>query len=74
MPDEPTRRNVLTPRLIGSGVVVVLVLAFAFANSKRVQVDFLVTDRKSRLIYVILGSAVLGALASWLFRRRHDHD
>jgi uncharacterized integral membrane protein len=66
----PNRRQIA--RLVVILVVVALVLWFAFANSQRVTVDFIVTERRSRLIFVILGSAVLGAIAGALLRRiRH---
>jgi uncharacterized integral membrane protein len=62
-------------RLIVILVVVALVLWFAFANSQRVTVDFIVAERRSRLIFVILGSAVLGAITGALVlhhRRQRD--
>ncbi len=56
-------------RLIIAGIVIVLVLWFALVNSQRVTIDFIIFERRARLIYVILGSAVLGAIAGALLRR-----
>ena len=64
-------------RIAIAGIAVVLVLLFAFQNRDPVKVDYLFFDRQSRLIYVILGSAILGAIAGSLFRRarrRGDRD
>jgi uncharacterized integral membrane protein len=70
--DDPGRRVNL--RMISSGVLVAIILAFGIANGGRVRVDFLVVHRESRLIYVILGSALLGAVAGWLFRRSRHRE
>jgi choline-sulfatase len=48
----------------------VLVLLFAIFNRSRVEVDYVFFDRDSRLIYVIIVSALLGALADRLIQRR----
>jgi uncharacterized integral membrane protein len=64
-------------RLVVAGICVVVVLLFAFQNRGEVKVDYLFFDRESRLIYVILASAILGAIAGALFRRarrRGDRD
>jgi len=42
------------------------------ANSQGVTVDYLVATRDSRLIIVIVTSALLGAVISRLLRRRRD--
>lgn len=74
--DGDRRGNAHALRLVTSGILVVLILWFAFANGGRVKIDYLVVTRNSRLIYVILGSAALGACAGRLFqwRRRHGGD
>ncbi len=74
MAEDPQRTG-NTARLLIGAIAVILVVAFAWANSKRVEINFLVVKRDSRLIYVILGSALLGAIAgSLLRRRRHRND
>ena len=72
--DPPLWRRLLTPtteaKLLASFLIVVLIAAFALDNSQRVTVDYLVTSRESRLFWVIVGSAVVGALADRLLVRR----
>jgi len=46
------------------------VILFALFNRDRVEVDWVLFDRNSRLIYVILVSAALGALGDRLVQRR----
>jgi uncharacterized integral membrane protein len=63
-------------RWIAAAVIVGLVIWWAFANSQRVEVDYLLFSRDSRLVYVIIGAAILGAIADRLFtwRRRRRRD
>lgn len=68
-PDDQDRERVI--RLVIAAAIVVLVILFAFSNRERVSVDWVLFDRRSRLIYVIIGSALLGALADRLVQRRH---
>lgn len=57
-------------RWVIAAVIVGLVIWFAVANSQRVEVDYLLFTRDSRLVYVIIGSAILGAAADRLLIRR----
>ena len=57
-------------RYVLAAVVVVYVILFAFMNAHRVEVDWVLFERDSRLIYVIVVSALLGALADRLVQRR----
>ncbi len=57
-------------RLAIGGIIIALVIAFAAANSQRVEIDYLVGSSDWRLIWVILGSAVLGSLVTLLVQRR----
>jgi uncharacterized integral membrane protein len=55
---------------IGAAIVLVaLLLIFGFENSERVKIDFILFDRESRLIYIIIGSAIVGAIVAALVRR-----
>lgn len=71
---EPLSRRLLTPtteaKLLASFLIIVVIVAFALDNSQRVTVDYLVTTRESRLFWVIVGSAVVGALADRLLVHR----
>jgi uncharacterized integral membrane protein len=78
MADEPPRRRqrqLPPPRLVVAAIASLLVLWFALVNTRRVKIDYIVVERESRLIFVILGSALLGALAGALLRRarRREH-
>lgn len=64
----PDKQNV--GRYVLAAVVAVYVILFAFMNSHRVEVDWVLFERNSRLIYVIIVSALLGALADRLIQRR----
>ena len=65
---DPEREGV--GRMVAAAVIAVLVLLFALFNRDRVSVDWIIFERESRLIYVIIVSALLGALADRLVQRR----
>jgi uncharacterized integral membrane protein len=71
----PRERSWL-PRLIISGLALVLAVVFVLQNSQRVEATFLFWDRHPRLWVVILVSLVLGALLGQvvpaLVRRSRD--
>ncbi len=67
-PDQQDRER-LVRMLVAAAIVVVLII-FALVNRERVTVDWILFERRSRLIYVIIGAALLGALADRLFQRR----
>ncbi len=54
-------------KLGGAGILIALVLALGLANFGDVKVDFLVQDVTLPLVFIILGSAVVGALAATFF-------
>ena len=57
-------------RLVGVAVAVVLLVWFALANLRKVQIDFWVFHRQAPLILVIVISGLLGALITALIMRR----
>ena len=71
---QPAPKNRPPVRLIVAGLAVVLVLWFAVVNWQRVTIDYIIVERESRLFFVILGSALLGALAGALLRRARRRD
>jgi uncharacterized integral membrane protein len=77
---RPRQRRMPPPRLVVGAIAAALVLWFALVNTRRVKIDYILVERESRLIFVILGSALLGALAGALLRRarrrerRHGDD
>jgi uncharacterized integral membrane protein len=56
-----------------SAVLVVLIVLFAAANTEKRQVDYLVDSAEIPLIWVMLGSALVGAVIAALLRRRRHH-
>lgn len=73
MPDQTpaTRTDARGPgRYALAALIVLFVILFAAFNFERVEVDWVLFERDSRLIYVIVASALLGALADRLVQRR----
>ena len=66
-PETQDRRN-LTQLVIG-GIIVVVVLAFVFANTRKVKVGYVVGDHETRLIYVLIVTFAIGIVLGWLFGR-----
>jgi len=58
------------PRIIAAAVIGVLLLWFAIVNRERVEINFILFKEDARLIYIIIGAAVLGAIAGALLRHR----
>jgi uncharacterized integral membrane protein len=56
-------------RIIVIVVLVGLLVWWALANSQRVRIDFLVGERRSRLVYALALSALLGAVVGWFAGR-----
>jgi uncharacterized integral membrane protein len=56
-------------RVIVIVVLVALLVWWALANSQRVKIDFLVAERRSRLVYALALSALIGAVVGWFAGR-----
>ncbi len=68
-PWRPTFRQIVA----GLGGLVVLI--FALVNLEDANVDFVFGDVKLPLFFVIVGAALIGALAGYLMaRHRHRED
>lgn len=69
----PQRRSAIsiqwTPRLIAFIVLLVLLVIFVAQNSEHVDVSFLIWDFRMRLVWALLGAAVVGALLGWMVPR-----
>lgn len=63
----PSRQN--QTRLIVALVVTVFIVVFALQNRHRTRVSFLFFHWDGRVVYVILVSAIAGAIATWLVQR-----
>lgn len=77
-PSLSDRRAVDTLRLAAAGVLGVLLVLFVVMNTDETKVDFVVTDVDMPLIFVLIGTAVLGAVISHLglfvYRRRRARE
>jgi len=71
--DSDTRDLV---RVIVGVLLAILLLAFVFANMHSVKIGFVVTDRHPRLIFVLVITALIGALLDrlWLHHRNRSRD
>jgi uncharacterized integral membrane protein len=61
-------------RLVVALVLVALLVAFVLDNTDDVEVGFVFGDAEISLIWVLVGTAVIGALIDrlWLWSRRRD--
>jgi|tagenome__1003787_1003787.scaffolds.fasta_scaffold19907772_2 uncharacterized integral membrane protein len=62
-------------RLVGALLIIGVMIAFVVDNVDSVKVGFIVTDKKIPLIFVLIGTALIGAildrLVQYARRRRH---
>jgi uncharacterized integral membrane protein len=63
------QRRGITPKQVLIGVLVVLLVAFAIANFKRVDVNFLLFTTQARVFTVIVVAALLGFVAGYFVGR-----
>jgi len=70
-PEKRDRRD--TARLVVALVLLVLSVAFVVDNTRQVTVGFVFTDHRTRLIYVLIATAAIGAVLDrlWIRHRRH---
>jgi uncharacterized integral membrane protein len=66
-PETQDRRGLT--RLIVGAILVVVVLAFVFDNTRSVKVGFVVGDHETRLIYVLILTLAIGIVLGWLYGR-----
>jgi len=73
MVDQPQRRDTgETLKLVGIIVLIVVLAALVIDNTRSVRVGFVFGDWKVPLIFVLIVTALLGALIDrlWMRRRR----
>ena len=61
-------------RVILIVVLVALLVAFVIDNTRYVKVGFVFGDHKTRLIYVLIVTVVIGVLIDRLWQRRHRKE
>lgn len=71
MADGGNGRNI-GPKQILVGVLILIVVVLAIANSGRVTVDLVVGNVEMRLFLVIVGSALIGWVVGWFMGRSRD--
>ncbi len=69
---HPARSVAETLKLVLVAILALALILFGVTNADDVSVDLLVTTTDLPLIFVILGSAVAGALIAALLRRRRS--
>lgn len=62
----------ITAKQVVVGVLILVVVVLAIANSKSVRVDFLVADIRMPLFLVIVGSAIVGWVIGWFMGRSRN--
>ncbi|HZN15492.1 MAG TPA: hypothetical protein VFB78_14565 [Acidimicrobiales bacterium] len=65
---KPERKE--QARLAGAVILVVVIAALAFDNRQDVRIGYVIGDAHVRLVYLLLVTAALGAVAGRLARRR----
>ncbi len=76
--DEPTGRRGRdgfhpTGRQIASAILIALVVVFSLVNLDKIGIDFVVASVEVPLVFVILGSMIIGVAAGALVRHRREH-
>lgn len=66
---EPVRRAGASAKLVLAVLVALLLVIFATANFKPVEVNFLLFSTRARVVTVIVVSALLGFVVGWLAGR-----
>ena len=66
---QDSGRRIPSLRVLVAVLLVAGVVSFALDNRQRVTIDWWVTERESRLIYVIALAALLGGLSDRLLGR-----
>lgn len=69
MTNGDARGRRVTAKQVVIGVLILVVVVLAIANSKKVRVDFVVADITMPLFLVIVGSAIIGWVIGWFMGR-----
>jgi uncharacterized integral membrane protein len=60
-------------RIVAGLVLLALLVAFVFKNTREVKVSFVFFDHKTRMIYVLIVTAAIGVVLDRLWQRRRRH-
>lgn len=75
MADENNERTISSTdliKLLPPAVLLILLIAFGFANTEKTEIDFLFTTTEAPLVLVLAATAVVGAIIAALIRWRRD--
>jgi uncharacterized membrane protein YciS (DUF1049 family) len=61
-------------RLVGFVIVLAILVGLGIDNRHEVDIGYIVGDARVRLVYLLLVTAVLGAVADRLLRWRRKHE
>ncbi|MDQ1414354.1 MAG: hypothetical protein QOE07_2942 [Acidimicrobiaceae bacterium] len=67
---QPADRHDQLAKLVLAGVVIALLVAFIVGNTQQVKVSFVFLHTRSRLIWVLLVTNLLGFVAGYLLHGR----
>ncbi len=75
MADHPASRDSRDiARIVAAVAIAALLVAFVIDNTRQVKVGFVFADKNTRLIYVLIVTAIVGALLDRLWQRsRRKH-
>lgn len=59
-------------KLVLAAILLILLIAFGFANTEKTEVDFLFTEAEAPLVLVLGATAVVGAIIAALIRWRRN--
>lgn len=72
--EEPTNDRRETTRIVAALILLALLIAFVVDNTDKVKIGFVFFDHETRMIYVLIVTALAGVLLDRLWqRRRHRH-
>lgn len=70
--NESTTSSTDVIKLLPPVVLLIVLVAFGFANTEKTEINFLFTKTEAPLILVLAATAVVGAVIAALIRWRRD--
>ncbi|MDQ1457621.1 MAG: hypothetical protein QOH28_3241 [Actinomycetota bacterium] len=74
MADHPAGRSNREVTRVGAGLLLLaLLIVFVLKNTNEVKVSFVFFDHRTRMIYVLVVTALVGVVLDRLWQRRRHH-
>jgi uncharacterized integral membrane protein len=70
---RPAQNNRERIRIGAAIVLLVLLIAFVMKNTREVKVSFVFFDHETRMIYVLIVTALVGVVLDRLWQRHRHH-